>query len=128
MIGRCWARCGALPRMEIEMDTTNEEMTATQHVERAESQGQTVAEYCRQTGLSLHVLYSARRELKEKGLLAGARKRRPVRKKTGKFIAVNVTEAAPAVVCRVRHRAGWVIECASWPDPSWMKQLTGERA
>lgn len=89
------------------MDTKHEEMTAAQHVERAESQGQTVAEYCRQTGLSVHALYGAWRELKEKGLLAGARKRRPVGKKAGKFIAVSVTKAVPAVVCRVRHsRAG----------------------
>jgi hypothetical protein len=109
------------------MDTKHEEMTAVEHAERAQSQGQTVAEYCRQTGLSVHALYSARRELKEKGLLLGAPRRRPVRKKAGKFITVRVTEAAPAMVCRVRHTAGWVIECASWPDPSWVKELTGER-
>lgn len=109
------------------MDTEHEEMTAVEHAERAQSQGQTVAEYCRQTGLSVHALYSARRELKEKGLLPGAPKRRPARKKAGKFITVSVTDAAPAVMCRVRHPAGWVIECASWPDPSWMKELTGER-
>ena len=108
------------------MDTKHEEMTAAEHVERAQSQGQTVADYCRQTGLSVHALYSARRQLKDKGLRPEAPKRRPARKKAGKFIAVSVTE--PAVVCRVRHPAGWVIECASWPDPSWMKELTGERA
>jgi transposase-like protein len=109
------------------MDTKHEEMTAAEHVERAQSQGQTVADYCRQAGLSVHVLYSARRQLREKGLLPGASKRRPVRKKAGKFITVRVAEAAPTVVCRVRHPAGWVIECASWPDPNWMKELTGEQ-
>src|SRR5438552_16344934 len=105
---------------EIEMETKHEEMTATEHVGRAQSEGKTVAEYCRQTGLSVHALYSARRQLKDKGLLPGAPKRRPVRKKAGRFIAVRVTEATPAVVCRVRHPAGWVIECASWPEPGWM--------
>jgi len=109
------------------MDTIQDEVTAAEHVERAQSQGQTVAEYCRQTGLGVHALYSARRKLKEKGQLRGVSRRPPVRKKLGKFIAVSVTEAAPAVVCRVRHPAGWVIECASWPDPSWMKELTGEQ-
>ena len=109
------------------MDTKHEEMTATEHAERAQSEGQTVAEYCRQTGLSVHVLYSARRQLKKKGLLPGAPERRPVRKKPGKFITVGVKEVAPAVVCRLRHPTGWVIECASWPDPSWMKILTGEQ-
>jgi hypothetical protein len=109
------------------MDTKHEEMTAAEHAERAQSQGQTVAEYCRQRGLSVHALYSARREQKEKGVLPAAPRRSPVRKKAGKFIRVSVTETAPAVVCRVRHRAGWVIECASWPDPSWMRQLSGEQ-
>ncbi len=37
------------------MDTKHEDLTAGEHVERAQSQGQTVAEYCRQTGLSAHV-------------------------------------------------------------------------
>ncbi len=44
-----------------------------------------------------------------------------------KFIAVSVTDSVPAVVCRVRHPTGWVIECASWPDPNWIKELAGER-
>ena len=109
------------------MDTKHQEMTAAEHVEQAQSQGQTVAEYCRQAGLSVHALYSARRQMKDKGLLPGTPKRRSVRKKAGKFIAVSVTEAAPTVVCRVHHSAGWVIECASWPAPSWMKELTGEQ-
>lgn len=104
------------------MDTKHEDLTATEHAERAESQGQTVAEYCRQTGLSPHALYSVRRQLKEKG----APKRRRVSRKPGKFITVRVADSVPAVVCRVRHPTGWVIECASWLDPSWMKQLTGD--
>jgi transposase-like protein len=109
------------------MDTKHEEMTAAEHVERARAQGQTVAEYCRQTGLSVHALYSARRQMKENGRAPGAPPRRSARKTTGKFITVRVTEAASTVVCRVRHPAGWVIECGSWPDPRWMKELTGEQ-
>jgi hypothetical protein len=116
-----------LPLTEIEMDTNHEEMTAAEHVERAQNQGQTVAEYCRQMGLSVHPLYSARRQLKEKGQLSGTRKRRPLSKRLREFIPVSVTDARPAVVCRVRHAAGWVIECATWPDPSWVKLLTGEQ-
>ena len=110
------------------MDTKHEELTASEHVERAQSQGQTVAEYCRQTGLRPHALYSARRQLRKNGALPGSPKRRQAKRKPGKFIAVSVTEPVPVVVCRVRHPTGWVIECASWPDPSWLKGLTGERA
>jgi len=108
------------------MDTKHEEMTAAKHVERAQSQGQTVAEYCRQAGVSPHLLYGARRRLRKSGALPGSPKRRRVRSKPGKFIAVSVADSVPAVVCRLRHPTGWVVECASWPDPSWMKGLTGE--
>jgi len=107
------------------METQHEGLTAAEHAQLAQSQGKSVVEYCRQTGLSVHALYSARRELKEKGVLAGSPKRRPVRKKLGKFIAVSVAESVPAAVCRVRHPSGWVIECACWPDPKWMQGLTG---
>jgi hypothetical protein len=110
------------------MDTKHEELTAIEHVERAQSQGQTVAEYCRQAGLSPHALYSARRQLRKSGALPGSPKRRQARRKPEKFIAVKVTDPVPAVVCRMRHPTGWVIECASWPDPVWMKGLTGERS
>jgi hypothetical protein len=109
------------------MDTKHEEMTAAEHVERAQNQGQTVAEYCRQTGLSVHALYGVRRQLKENGLVPGAPKRRRVRRKAGNFITVSVSETGPAVVCRVRHPGGWLIECGCWPDPRWMKELMGEQ-
>jgi transposase-like protein len=111
------------------MDTKHEELTAAEHAERAHSQGQTVVEYCRQAGLSVHALYSARRQLKEKGVLPGVPRRRSRRvlKEAGKFMTVSVAQSAPAVVCRLRHPSGWVVECAGLPDPSWMKDLTGER-
>ena len=124
---------GALPRMEVEMDTKHEELTAAErsyleHAERAQGQGQTLAEYCRQTGLSPHVLYSARRQLKAKGVLARAPRRQHVSRKTRQFIAVTVGESARSgsMICRLRHPSGWVMECGSWPEPSWLKDLTGE--
>ena len=109
------------------MDTKHEELTAAEHAERAQSQGQTVAEYCRQVGLSPHALYSARRKLSKGGVPPGSPERRRARRKPGKFIAVNVATSLPAVVCRVRHPTGWVVECSSWPDPIWMRELTGVR-
>ena len=113
------------------METKNEQLTAIEHAERAQSQGQTVAEYCRQTGMSPHVLYSARRQMRKKGLLERSPAQRRLSGKTGRFIAVSVVEPAPAPAagpaCRVRHPTGWMIECGSWPDPSWIKELVGER-
>jgi hypothetical protein len=56
LIDRCCFRCDPLPRTEVEMDTKHEDLTAAEHAERAESQGQTVAEYCQLAGLSPHAL------------------------------------------------------------------------
>jgi hypothetical protein len=111
------------------METKNEQLTAIEHAERARSQGQTVAEYCRQIGMSPHVLYGARRQMRKKGLLEGLSKRPRVSEKPRRFIAVSVVDAVPATgpACRVRHPSGWMIECGSWPDPSWIKELVGER-
>jgi transposase-like protein len=90
------------------MGTKHEDLTAAEHVERARSHGQTVAEYCRQTGLSPHALYGARRQLRKNGALPGSSKRRRPGGKPGKFIAVDVADSARVVVCRVRHPTGWV--------------------
>lgn len=115
------------------MDTKHEGLTAAErgyleHAERAQGQGQTLAEYCRQTGLSPHVLYSARRQLKAKGVLPEAPKRQRVPQKPAQFITVSVGESARAgaLVCRLRHPSGWVMECGSWPEPNWLKDVTGE--
>ena len=37
----------------------------------------------------------------------------------------GVTLASAALACRVRHPSGCVIECVSWPDPSWIMGVLG---
>jgi len=125
--------CGELPRMEVEMDTKHEDLTSAErsyleHAERAQGQGQTLAQYCRQAGLNPHVLYSARRRLKAKGVLLQGPKRQRASGKPKQFITVSVSESARAgsLICRLRHPSGWVMECGSWPEPSWLNDLTGE--
>jgi hypothetical protein len=115
------------------METKSEDLTAAEsryleHAERAQSQGQTLAEYCRRMGLSPHVLYSARRQLKIKGTLARGPKRQRVPGRLGQFVTVSVAEPARPVsaLCRLRHPSGWVMECGGWPDASWLRDLTGE--
>ena len=95
------------------MDTKHEGLTGAErsyleHAERAQGQGQTLAEYCRQTGLSPHILYSARRQLKAKGVLPEAPKGRRVSKKPGQFITVSVGESGRtgSLICRLRHPSG----------------------
>jgi len=45
----------------------------------------------------------------------------------GAFVGVRIAPApgaaATGAACRIRHPSGWVIECASWPEASWMAAL-----
>lgn len=114
------------------MNTNSEELTPAerQYLERAkaaEGQGVTVAQYYRANSLSVYSLYNVRRKLVRKGVVARGRAAwSTARPEPGAFVAVRVVKAAEAgnpSVCRLRHPSGWVIECASWPEPSWISKL-----
>lgn len=118
------------------MNTKSEVLTPAelQYLERAkaaESQGVRLAQYYRANGLSVYSLYNVRRKLIKKGVVARARAAwSTARPRPEAFVAVRVVrpaEAGGSSVCRLRHPSGWVIECLSWPEPSWMAALTGER-
>ena len=102
-----------------------------------------MSQYCRSVGLNPFSLYSMRRQMRRKGILppvqqtegtAGAKE--PRRSAVpGRFVAVRVVEpavpvaaaAAAGLVCRLRHPSGWMIECGSWPESSWVSALVGAR-
>jgi hypothetical protein len=113
------------------MTTTYEGLTPTEqqyleHARAAESQGVPLSKYCRAAGLSAYALYSIRRRLVQKGVLSRQRAvRKPAVEKP--FIAVRVEKpgaGANGGVCRLQSPNGWVIECASWPEPDWVRDLT----
>jgi hypothetical protein len=96
----------------------------------ARREGMTLTAYAKAKGLVIGELYSTLAGLRRKGLLP-----RPTRKPRGKFVAVRVEGPAPilgrtsvsgAVVCRIVHAEGCLIECTQWPPPSWLNALTRE--
>jgi transposase-like protein len=124
------------------MNAKREELTAgerryLEHVRRAGSQGMELSQYCRSVGLNPFSLYSMRRQMRRKGLLAPAQQAASAAgakepRVPGRFVAVRVGEpAVPAaataagLVCRLRHPSGWMIECGSWPESSWVQALVG---
>ena len=131
------------------MNAKREELTEgerryLEHVRRARSQGMGLSRYCRSVGLNPFSLYSMRRQMRRKGILApaqqpaaGAGAKEPRGSAVpGRFVAVRVVEpavpaavasAAAGLVCRLRHPSGWMIECASWPESSWVSALVGAR-
>src|ERR1700722_11449905 len=86
------------------------------HLRRVQEQGVTLVEYAQTVGVKVGSLYQARSSLRHKGVrlsaAAGSARR------AGRFIAVQVVAREPSppqVVCRLRHRLGWEIECDGWP-------------
>jgi hypothetical protein len=115
------------------------EQQCLEHVKQAQELGVSFAEFCRSFDLNVNTWYSIRQGLVRKGMIDGGRpkpdepepaKETPV--VSAGFAEVRIAPAspAPAVMCRIRHPNGWVIECAKWPEASWMAALfaAGEHA
>src|ERR1019366_8818953 len=120
--------CGKWPWTESTMKTQSEltgrEQQYLGHLRGAQARQLTLAQYCRAQGLSAQSLYRVSHRLARKGILwhreEVAKKPQPA----GKFLAVRVAApAAVGTVCRLQHPNGWVMECASWPEASWLSQF-----
>jgi hypothetical protein len=111
-------------------DLTRAERRFLERAAEAQQQGVTLEQYYRASGLSIGWLYNIRRQLLGKGMVVPEPTLRSAAVTSGKFVEVCVraaTRSEGSAVCRVRHPSGWMIECASWPEVSWVRQLIGER-
>jgi hypothetical protein len=111
---------------------TERERECLKHFRQAREGGVSFAEYCRSSGLKANEWHAVRHGMVARGLMppgqGGGPRKKPSRRKRARFIPVRVesscvTVASAALACRVRHPSGYVIECVSWPDPSWMREL-----
>jgi hypothetical protein len=103
-----------------------------EHAKRARELGVSFAEFCRRFDLNVNTWYTIRHGLVRKGVIdgrpktktqepRGAKEAKPVR---ASFAEVRIAPpAGAAMMCRMRHPSGWVIECASWPEGRWMSAL-----
>jgi hypothetical protein len=117
---------------------TEREQKCLEYVKQAQELGVSFAEFCRSFDLNVNTWYSIRQGLVRKGVIDGRPKtdepeesKEPTSAPAG-FAEVRIAppSVVPAVMCRIRHPSGWVIECASWPEGSWMAALfaAGEHA
>jgi hypothetical protein len=107
---------------------TRAERRFLERAAEAQEQGMTLEQYYRVSGLSIAWLYNIHRQLQGKGVVVPEPRARAV-VTSGKFMQVSVrapTASEGSAVCRVRHPSGWMIECGSWPEVSWVRQLIGE--
>jgi hypothetical protein len=111
---------------------TERERECLKHLRQAREGGLSFAEYCRTSSLKASEWHAVRHGMVVKGLMppgqGGGPKKKPISKKRARFIPVRVesaglTMAGAALACRVRYPSGCVIECVSWPDPSWIMEL-----
>jgi hypothetical protein len=112
------------------MTMTEKQQQAMDALKAAQQEGASLTAYAKAKGLVIGELYSTLAGLRRKGLLP-----RPTRNPRSRFVAVRV-EAPPilgrvpgsgAVVCRIVHADGHLIECTQWPPPSWLSALSRER-
>jgi hypothetical protein len=132
---------------ELMLEKLNEaERICVDHLRQAQVLGVSFAEYCRSFELDLAKWYRVKQALARKGItvktltdsVAEVRDVNPAaEEKATPFARVQIaaapagfaevhiapSPAAPAVMCRIRHPSGWVIECVNLPEGSWMAAL-----
>jgi hypothetical protein len=93
------------------------------HLEEAKRLGVNFSRYCREKDLSMHQWSWVKRALVRKGVIS--ERRQAERSKAAGFVPVRIAPAAAGTttVCRIRHPSGWTIECASFPEASWVSAL-----
>ncbi len=103
------------------------------HLEQAKRLGVSFSRYCREKELSLHQWSWIKRVLVRKGLVS--ERRRVEGPKAVGFapvriapVAAMMTRTAAATGCRIRHPSGWTIECAGYPEVSWLSALLSGEA
>jgi hypothetical protein len=92
------------------------------HLEQAKRLGVSFSRYCREKELSLHQWAWVKRVLVRKGVISERRRVEEPKAVVG-FAPVRVAPAAAATGCRIRHPSGWTIECAGYPEVSWLSAL-----
>jgi hypothetical protein len=104
------------------------------HLQEAERLGMSFSQYCRQKELSMHQWTWIKRVLVRKGVI-GERRRVERPKAVVGFApvrlvpaAATMTATAAATGCRIHHPSGWTIECAGYPEVSWLSALMSGEA
>jgi hypothetical protein len=114
---------------KTQSELTPGEREYLEHLRRSQERKLTLRQYCRDEGLSVQRLYSLSHQLRRRGRGVPVEPTAKTHKSAGDFVAVRmVPSPAPSApgaetVCRLCAPNGWVVECTSWPQASWMAQF-----
>jgi hypothetical protein len=127
---------------ELMLEKLNEaERVCVDHLRQAQVLGVSFAEYCRSFDLDLAKWYRVKQALSRKGITVSALSvsvaevrtvESAAEEKAAPFARVQI-KAAPAapmpppfaggtvgVACRIVHPSGWIVECGTLPQASWL--------
>ena len=108
-------------------DLSEKERACLAHHRQAQALGISFAEYCRERDLKVNQWYWIRTGLIRRGIISGHGKTEAG--KPAGFAPVHITPSASwTTACRIRHPAGWVIECDSFPQAQWLSDLMSRAA
>lgn len=106
-------------------ELSEKERACLAHHRQAQALGISFAEYCRERDLKVNQWYWVRSGLVRKGVIAGGK----VETEPTGFAPVHITpRRQESTACRITHRAGWVIECSSFPQAQWLSDLMSRAA
>ena len=117
-----------MPKWDVEA-LNERERACLGHLEQAKRLGVSFSRYCREKELRLHQWAWVKRVLVRKGVISELRRVEESKAVVG-FAPVRVAPAAATMPttatttgCRIRHPSGWTIECAGYPEASWLLAL-----
>lgn len=125
---------------ELMLEKLNEaERICVDHLRQAQVLGVSLAEYCRSFDLDLSKWYRVKQALARKGVVVTATSVSvaevsdldpSAEEKAAPFARVQIaaTPAPPppsagdavGVACRIVHPSGWIVECGTLPQASWL--------
>jgi hypothetical protein len=111
------------------LEALNErERACLDHLEQAKRLGVSFSRYCRDKELRLQQWAWVKRVLVRKGVISERRRAQRPKAVVG-FAPVRVAATATTMTgCRIRHPSGWTIECAGYPEVSWLLALLSGEA
>lgn len=95
------------------------------HIQAAERKGEPLRHYAKRRGLSEHSLYEAKRQLRQRGVLAPAAERRPASPRFVRVVAGASEPRSPASPLRVQLASGAVLEWVEAPAGEALRELIG---
>ena len=136
---------------ELMLEKLNEaERVCVDHLRQAQVLGVSLAEYCRSFDLDLSKWYRVKQALARKGVVVTATSVSvaevpdvdpSAEEKAAPFARVQIAAApvvpvsappvggAVGVACRIVHPSGWIVECGTLPQASWLAAvLAGQRS